>query len=70
MERTARLVLALSLFLVTAVGTYILSAVEAARLARGGDLLVGSRMLMWILVGMTFISVGALALAVMGASRG
>ncbi len=60
----------LVLFLVAAVAVYVVSAVEAARIARGGDLLVGSRLLMWILVGMTFVSVGALALAVAGATPG
>jgi hypothetical protein len=60
----------LILFVGAALVVYILSAVEAARLAEGGDLLVGSRLLMWILVGMTFASVGALALSVVGASRG
>ena len=56
-------------FVLAAVGTYVLSAVEAARLAEGGDVMVASRVLLWVLVGMTFLSVGALAVAVMGASR-
>ncbi|MEX0985028.1 MAG: zinc ribbon domain-containing protein [Actinomycetota bacterium] len=60
----------LVLFLGAAVAVYVVSAVEAARVARGGDLLVGSRLLMWILVGMTFVSVGALALAVASATPG
>jgi ribosomal protein L40E len=60
----------LLLFVFAGLAVYAGSAVEAGRLARGGELIVGSRFLMWILVGMTFLSVGALALAVVGATRG
>jgi hypothetical protein len=60
----------LLLFVLATVGVYVISALEAARLAAGGDVLVGSRVLLWVVVGMTFLSVGALAIAVVGASRG
>jgi hypothetical protein len=58
------------LFLTSAIVVYVLSAMEASRLANGGDVIVGSRLLMWILVGMTFASVGALALSILGATPG
>ena len=57
------------LFLLAAFGAYALSAFEAARLAHGFDLIVPSRTLLWILVGMTFASIGALAVSVMSATR-
>jgi ribosomal protein L40E len=58
------------LFIATAIAVYAVSAIEAARLAQGGELMIGSRVLLWILVGMTFVSVGALALAVTNATPG
>lgn len=55
--------------LVTGLAVYVVSAVEAHRLATGGDLLVPSRVLMWILVGVIFLSIALLALAVVTATR-
>jgi len=63
---------ALGVFLVlllTGLTVYVGSAVEAHRLASGGDLLVSSRVLMWILVGVIFLSIALLALAVVTATR-
>jgi hypothetical protein len=57
------------LFLLTALGVYALSAVEAVRLAGGGDLIVASRVLLWILVLVIFLSVAMLAAAVVTATR-
>jgi hypothetical protein len=49
---------------------YVLSALEAYRLAEGGDLLVPSRVLMWVSVGVVFLAVAMLALAVVTTTRG
>lgn len=57
------------LLLLTGLAVYALSAVEAHRLASGGDLLIPSRPLLWALVGLIFVSIAILALAVMGATR-
>jgi hypothetical protein len=57
------------LLLGTGVAIYVLSAYEAYRLAAGGDVLVASRTLMWVLVGVIFLSVAMLALAVVSATR-
>lgn len=58
------------LFLVTALGVYGFSAYEASRLAKGGDLLVSSRVLLWVLVGLVMLSTLLLAMAVLSANRG
>jgi ribosomal protein L40E len=55
--------------LVVAIAVYVGSAVEARNLARGGELLVSSRTLMWILVGLVFTSVGILGFSVVTALR-
>lgn len=63
---------ALGVFLVlllTGLTVYVGSAFEAHRLASGGDLLVPSRVLMWVLVGVIFLSIALLALAVVTATR-
>jgi ribosomal protein L40E len=57
------------LLLVTGLAVYALSAVEAHRLASGGDLVVPSRPLLWVLVGVVFASIVMLALAVVSATR-
>lgn len=57
------------LLLVTGLAVYALSALEAYRLASGGDLLVPSRALLWVLVGVIFVSIVMLALAVVSATR-
>jgi hypothetical protein len=57
------------LLLVTGLAVYVLSAVEANRLAQGGDVLVPSRTLMWVLVGVIFLTIIILALAVVSATR-
>ena len=56
--------------LITAIGVYVLSAVEASRLAEGGDLLVPSRTLLWVLVGEVFLSIAIVGFAVVSATRG
>lgn len=56
-------------FLVAAIGVYIATAIEARTLARGGGLLVSSRTLLWILVGLVFVSVGLLGYSVVTALR-
>lgn len=57
------------LLLVAGVGTYVFAAVESWRLASGGDLLIASRTLLWVLVGVVFASVALLALAVVSTTR-
>lgn len=59
-----------SLFVLAALAVYGLSAQETRRLLRGGGLLVSSRVLMWVLVGVIFLSVGALTLAFVTAAEG
>jgi len=59
-----------ALFLVTALVVYAGSAYEAYRIADGGDVLIGSRPLLWVLVGLILLSVVMLALAVASASGG
>jgi hypothetical protein len=59
-----------ALFLLTALVVYGGSAFEAYRIAQGGDLLVASRPLLWVLVGLILLSVVMLALAVASASGG
>ena len=58
------------LFLVTALVVYGGSAYEAYRIAEGGDVLISSRALLWVLVGLILLSVVMLALAVASASGG
>jgi ribosomal protein L40E len=59
-----------ALFLLAALVAYAGSAYEAYRLASGGDLLVGSRPLLWVLVGLILLSVVMLALAVASTGGG
>lgn len=56
--------------LLTAIAVYVLSALESWRLAGGGDLLVPSRTLLWILVGEVFLSMGIVGFAVVTTNRG
>ena len=58
-----------ALFLLTALVVYTGTAFEAHRLAEGGELLLSSRALLWILVGVIMLSVGMLAFAVTTAVR-
>jgi hypothetical protein len=52
-----------ALFVIEAAGVYAMSAYEARRLASGGDVLVPSRTLMWVLVGVILLSIVALTFA-------
>jgi hypothetical protein len=61
--------LVFALFLVTGLAVYAGSAYEAYRLASGGELLISSRALLWVLVGVVLVSVVLLALVVVSASR-
>jgi len=58
----------LVLFAGTGIAVYVLSAVEAARLAAGGGSIVSSRLLLWVLVGVVFLSVAMLGMAVITAT--
>lgn len=58
------------LFLVTALAVYAFSAYEASHLAKGGDVLISSRALLWVLVGLVMLSTLLLAMAVLSANRG
>ena len=59
-----------ALFLLAALVAYAGSAYEAYRIALGGDLLIGSRPLLWVLVGLILLSVVMLALAVASTGSG
>jgi hypothetical protein len=59
-----------ALFLLTALAVYVMSAVEAYRIAHGGTQLVSSRALLWVLVVVILASVVMLALAVATAAKG
>lgn len=57
------------LFLLAALGTYVFSAVEVDRMARGDRPLVAGKVLMWIVVGEVFLAIIVLALSVVSATR-
>lgn len=56
-------------FVLAAIAVYVGSAIESRNLARGGGLLVSSRTLLWILVGLVFVSVSLLGLSVVTSLR-
>jgi hypothetical protein len=66
---SATLVAAFALYAILTVVVYAGSAVEAYRLAEGGDVLVSSRALLWTTVGVILVSVGMIALSLVGAVR-
>jgi hypothetical protein len=51
------------------VGVYLMTAFEAARLADGGDLLVSSRVLLWVTVAILIVSVVMVSLVIGAATR-
>ena len=63
------LVGAFVLFLLAGIGVYAMSAVEAHRLASGGQLLVPTNILMWILVGVVFVGISLLVVGVVSATH-
>jgi hypothetical protein len=58
-----------ALFVVAAVAVYAMSAYEAYHLAEGGDLLIATQTLVWILLGVVFLGIGLLAFGVVTATR-
>ena len=66
---SAALVGAFVLFLAAWIGVYVMSAVEAHRLARGGQLLVPTHILMWVLVGVVFVGITLLVIGVVTATH-
>jgi hypothetical protein len=56
-------------FLLAAIAVYAMSAIEAYRLAEGGDLLVPTQMLVWALLVVVFLGIGLLAFGVVTATR-
>ena len=58
-----------ALFVLAAIGVYVMSAVEAYRLAEGEDLLVPTQTLVWILLGVVFLGVALLAFGVVTATH-
>ncbi len=58
-----------ALFLIVGIAVYGLTAYEAYRLAQGGDLLVGSRVLLWALVVVIFFAVALLAASAVSSTR-
>jgi hypothetical protein len=69
-EPSAPLFVIVATFFLVAVGVYAVSAMEAVQLARGGDLIVTSRTILWVLVGAIFLAVGVAGFAVVSATRG
>jgi hypothetical protein len=67
--RNVLVLLVCVVFLVVALGVYALSAYEAYRMAQGGDVLVGSRVLLWTLVLVIFLAVALLALSAVSSTR-
>jgi hypothetical protein len=68
--RSAAMLVIVVAFLAIAVAVYVVSALEASQLARGGDLIVSSRTILWVLVGAIFLSVAVAGFAVVSAARG
>jgi hypothetical protein len=66
---SAALVGAFVLFLVAGIGVYVMSAVEAHRLASGGQPLVPTPILMWILVGVVLVGMTLLVIGVVSATH-
>jgi ribosomal protein L40E len=69
-DRTVLTGLLFVVFALTAVAVYVGAAIEARQLAEGGPLLVSSRVLMWVLVGLVFAAVVLLGVSVVTALRG
>jgi ribosomal protein L40E len=63
------LVGAFVLFIVAGVAVYVMSAMEAHRLASGGSLLVPTNVLMWTIVGVVFVGVALLVLGAVTATH-
>lgn len=57
------------LFVLAAVAVYAMSAFEAYQLAAGGDLLIATPTLVWIVLGVVFAGIGLLAYGVITATR-
>ena len=66
---SAALVGAFILFLVAGIGIYAMSAVEAHRLASGGQPLVPTNVLMWVLVGVVFVGISLLVVGVVSTTH-
>jgi ribosomal protein L40E len=67
--RSAPMLLAITLLVGTAVGVYVLSLTETQQLSERRGLLIPSRYLLWGAVGLMFISVAMIALAIAGNTR-
>ncbi len=62
--RSGLMLLAITLLVASAVGVYVLSLAETKQLSERGGLLVSSKLLLWGAVGVMFLIVGAIALAI------
>ncbi len=67
--RSGPMLLAILLTLGLAIGVYVLSALEIKDLAARGRLIVPSKYLLWVSVGVMFLVVGAIALSVATSAR-
>ena len=65
----AVMLLAILLMLGLGIGVYVLSAMEIKELAARGRLMVPSKFLLWVSVGVMFLVVGAIALSVATSAR-
>ena len=63
------LVGAFILFLIAGIAVYVMSAVEAHRLASGGQPLVPTQVLLWVLVGVVFVGITLLVVGVVTATH-
>ena len=67
--RSGPVLLLFLVYLVASVSVYLLTALEASRLAQGGDPLVSSRALLWATVAILLLSIIVVALVIGTASR-
>jgi hypothetical protein len=67
--RSGAVLLLFLVYLVASVSVYLLTALEAARLAEGGDPLVSSRALLWATVAILLLSIIVVALVIGTATR-
>jgi len=66
---SAPLVAAFVLFLVAGIGVYVMCAIEAYRLASGGQLLVPTHILMWVLAGVVVVGITLLVIGAVSATH-
>jgi hypothetical protein len=66
---SAALVGAFILFLIAGIAVYVMCAIEAHRLATGGDLLIPTHILLWVLAGVVVVGITLLVVGAVSATR-